>query len=214
VRVESASNSFVGCYLETNGGYGINFVGTTSRHNILISTDLWRNETGGVRIGQQNTIVATTFRENTGPGVLMDSTTLSTVRDCKFIDDQGTKTQTHAVEMTGTANRFEMSDCEAYTNNTSTGVALVLTGRDNRLSNIRQDVSYPLRSSAASTTLTFADLGKTIEFTSFSTPATLTVPADSTSGVTVRGVAALAAVQFSWGRLVKRFDNDWLFLLP
>jgi hypothetical protein len=234
--VESDSNEFVGCYLESNGRYGANFAGTANNHNILSASDIWNNDTAGVRIGQFNAVVDCVIRENTGPGVLMDSTTLSSIRGTKFVDDQGTKTQTYAVQMTGTANRLTMSDCEAYASNTSSGVALVLTGRDNHIEDVRQDTGFRVNTGTASRTLAWSDHQKTIEFTSFASPATLTVPPDSDvnfppgtvfdvinygnqvitiaggSGVTIRGATTLPA-QYAWGRLVKRYDNDWHFLV-
>jgi hypothetical protein len=134
VRADHAR--FTGCFIETNTSYGVDAASCAGL--ALIGTNVWQNGSHGVYLNTADKvrIEACQVYNSAGAGIYAStSSTAITVTGSHFFDDQGTKTQTYAVQI-GTADRVTllgntMRAADHLTGNILTGSVTNLVAKGN-----------------------------------------------------------------------------------
>lgn len=125
------ANSFTNGYMETNGGRGI-YISNT-RATRMSNVNFWSNDAGGLYATGSDSTVMTgcEMRDNTGPGAQFVDHSYAVITGCIAYDFQATKTQTYAVQSTGTSNLFAVSGNGFRNSEHSSGTAISLAGANN-----------------------------------------------------------------------------------
>lgn len=233
VQIASDGNGFANCYIESSDtGWGA-VVANTAQQNRFTGCRIWRNASGGILINDNdNTVTGCNLHENIGPAVQITDAVNNVIVGNTF-SDYAADTQTHCVRTTGTADRSTVVG-----NNFTGGYTTTPLELAGQADVIAHNATGTNRNSGddGDRTLAVEDLDRTIEFRSFTTPATLTIPPTSTerfplgtkvlvinygdenvtiaggAGVTIRSTDPVIRDRFGWAILEHRFDNDWHML--
>jgi len=139
--VSSSMTKIANCYIESNGGYGLN--ASTATGTRIANCDIWNNASGGALVsgGSAARFSNCAVRENVGAGITFANHSIGGAIGCDFWDFKATKTQTYGVVSTGSSDRLSVVGGSCLASNHITG-AMSLVGSGNRVEGIPTSTTY------------------------------------------------------------------------